>query len=424
MWHYLWQVFFMAALLVVSAFLSGSETAFFHLSRRQLHQFSRSSNRLEWLVGSILKTPSRLLTTLLFGNMLVNVSYFALAGVLSVNLNRQWGTAAAGAAAIAGFLSLIVFGELLPKSIAYANTSEFCRLTSLPCYLLLKVFGPPLAVIDFILIRPVSRLFLGPAAYTKDTPPVGTGEFGLLLDSSHKQGLISREENELLMEVLKFGYLKVRHIMSPRVDMITADISTSNADLRRLLEDRNKRIVWIYKGEFDNITGFVTLRDLLINPDKPLTDIRRPVYFVPEQQSVEQFLRFLNNHQTDHAIAVDEYGGIAGSANMNDLIEELLDTADESDPEELIESIGPLTYRLSADLAIHDWVDVFGITPEQSRFSTVGGLVTALLNKIARPGDVIYWKNLKFTVETVRKNRIRTLILKLELNPDERETEN
>lgn len=404
----------MAGLLMMSAFLSGSETAFFHLSHRQLSQFGRSPHRFESLIAGLLAAPGRFLTTLLFGNMLVNITYFALAGMLSIRLNRQWGAAAATAAAFLSFFLLVMFGELLPKSVAYANTGAFARLASLPCYLLLKTVGPVLAVVDLLLIRPLTRLFLGTALTVPPRPAVSPGEFRLLLDSSRRQGLISYEENQLLMEVLKFGYLKVRDVMTPRVDMIIAELSAGTGDLIRLLRENNRKVIPLYKDEFDNIVGFVMLRDLLLNPDQPPRKLLRPIRFVPEQQSVEKFLDFLREHRADIAIVVDEYGGVAGLAGMDDLIEELLGLPEEESQTPPVEKIGPLTYRLSAELSIHDWIDAFGVSPEQKRLSTVGGLVTVLLGRVARPGDVVNWKNMKFTIESVRKNRIRTLILSLE----------
>jgi putative hemolysin len=418
LWQYFWRIVFMAALLLCSAFMSGSETAFFHLSHRQISQFARSPHKLESLIAHVLNTPGRFLTTLLFGNMLVNVTYFALAGVLSVELSRQFGAGAAAVAAVIIFFLLVMFGELLPKSIAYANTGVFARAASLPCWLLLKTLGPVLAAVDLLLVRPVTRLFLGSALTAPPRPVVGPREFRLLLDSSRRQGLISYEENQLLMEVLKLGFLKVRDVMTPRVDMITAELSVGSSDLIKLMREVKKKFVPLYKGEFDNIVGFVTLRDLLLSPDQPPRKLLRPIRFVPEQQTVEAFLGFLREQHADLAIVVDEYGGVAGLAGMDDLVEELLGLPEEESQAPPVEQIGPLTYRLSAELSIHDWIDAFGVSPEQKRLSTVGGLVTVLLGRVARPGDVVAWKNMKFTVESVRKNRIRTLILSLE--PTER----
>ena len=117
------------------------------------------------------------------------------------------------------------------------------------------------------------------------------------------------------------------------------------------------------------------------------------------------------------AIVVDEYGGIAGAVSLENIVEEILGPIEQERQAEPIKQIGPLEYRLAADIAIHDWAEVFNIDPEQSRLSTIGGLATALLGRIPKKGDVIYLKNLKLTVQEVRKRRIESLILSLE--PDE-----
>ena len=120
---------------------------------------------------------------------------------------------------------------------------------------------------------------------------------------------------------------------------------------------------------------------------------------------------------TDTAIAVDEYGGIAGSVCLEDIVEELLGPIEGADGIEPIELIGPLKYRLAGNLSIHDWSDTFGIDPAQSRLATIAGLVIALLGKIPKTGDEVCLKNLKFTVEKVRKHRIETIILTMEQIP-------
>jgi magnesium and cobalt transporter len=135
---------------------------------------------------------------------------------------------------------------------------------------------------------------------------------------------------------------------------------------------------------------------------------------VPEQKTVESLLEFFRRSKTDMAIVVDEYGGIAGSVRLEDIAEELLGQIEPTDQTEQIEQTGPFEYRLSGNVAIHDWSDVLDIDLAQTRMVTIGGLVTALLGKMPSNGDVAYLKNLKFTVEKVRKRRIETLILTLE----------
>jgi CBS domain containing-hemolysin-like protein len=152
----------------------------------------------------------------------------------------------------------------------------------------------------------------------------------------------------------------------------------------------------------------------LLDSEKPLTELLEPVEFVPEQKTVESLLEFFRQSRTDTAIVVDEYGGIAGQVSLEDIVEELIGPLETTGRVEAVEHIGPLRYRLSGDLSIHDWGSIFGVDPAQSRLSTVGGLTTALLGRIPNEGDVAKLKNLTFTVEKVRNRRIVSIILSME----------
>jgi magnesium and cobalt transporter len=170
----------------------------------------------------------------------------------------------------------------------------------------------------------------------------------------------------------------------------------------------------IYAGTIDNILGIAQMRKLLLNPDMPLIKVMDPVLFVPEQKTVESLIEFFNTNKTDLAVVVDEYGQVAGTISLQDILEEIVGPLTVMKGIHPVQPVGPLTYRLAGNLAIHDWAPAFGIDPAQYRLATVGGLVTAILGKIPVPGDVAKLRNLKFTVELVRRNRIESVILNLE----------
>jgi CBS domain containing-hemolysin-like protein len=421
-WQYLWRILLMAVLLCGSAFCSGSETAFFHLSRRQIALFSKSRHPTEKLIAEILLEPNRFLTTLLFGNMLVNVSFYALASVFSVKISHDYGPGAGSVCAAVFFLILVLFGEMLPKSLAYSNTSLFCRWASLPCWVALRILGPFLGGLNFFLVRPFCRLFLAGGS-VQEGRPVNVSQLRILLNSSAKRGLISKEVNQLLVEVVKFGYLKVRHIMEPRVDMTVCEEMAPRETVRRLFHRTGKKKLPVYRDSIDNITGVLFFRDFLLHPDQPISALLRPVIFVPEQKTVESLLEVFRKQKEDFAIVVDEYGGFAGSVKLEDILEELVFPDEGQGGSQPIEIVGPLTYRLSAELPVHEWIEVSEMEPDHQRLTTVGGLVTALLGRIARPGDTVHWKNLEFTVEKVQKNRIVSLILSLGSTPAPEEKE-
>lgn len=405
------RLFLMLLLLCGSAFFSGAETAFFNLSRRQKQELEKSKHRVQNLAGTLLAKPKQLLSCLLFGNMLVNVLFYALASVLALRVGRQMGVTASVIAAGLSFVVLVVFGEVVPKSLAYANSRSVSVTTALPLTACLKILRPVVSVLRLLAVEPALRLLLGPV---KRAEPITAGEFRSLIDASRSRGLITADENRLLAEIIEIGSLKVRHVMRPRVDMFACAVTDSPQSARKKMEECHLTKLAVYVREIDNVVGLVYLRDILLRANVSLDKIVRRVNFVPEQKTVESLLEFFRTTGTDTAIVVDEYGGIAGSVRLEDVAEELLGPIEVEEGMELVESVGPLQYRLAGSLAIHDWAEAFGIDVSQTQIATIGGMVTTLLGKIPESGDVARLENLKFTVERVRKHRIETVILSLE----------
>jgi putative hemolysin len=408
------HIVLMLLLLGGSAFFSGAETAFFNLSRRQVNLLKKSEHGLQNLAARLLGRPRQLLGCLLFGNMLVNVLFFAAASVLTVRVRQQIGVTAAAINAVIAFCLLVLFGEILPKSLAYANSKSVCVTAALPVFLCLQVLKPIVTVLRFLIVEPAIRLFVGAARPAK---PIAAGEFKSLIEQGRKRGLITADENKLLTEIIELGFLKVRDCLRPRVDMIACAVTDSTQTARELMLKNHLTKLPVYVRTIDNIVGLVHLRQLLLKADMSLDKLVQQVNFVPEQKTVESLLEFFRRTGTDTAIVVDEYGGIAGSVRLEDIAEELLGPIELGSGVEPIEQLGPFEYRLAGNLTIHDWAEAFGIEPTETRLSTIGGLVTALVGKIPKSGDVAYLKNLKFTVESVRKHRIETLILTLEPIP-------
>jgi len=404
----------MLLLLVGSAFFSGAETAFFNLSRRQINLLKKSEHKLQKLAVRLLNKPRQLLSCLLFGNMIVNVLFFAAASVLTVKVRQQIGVTAAAVNACLTFFLLVLFGEILPKSLAYTSSRAISVAAALPVFMCLQVFTPILFVFRLLIIEPTIRLFVGAA---KPAKPITTGEFKLLIEQVRKRGLISADENKLLTETIELGFLKVRDCLRPRVDMIACAVTDPRETARDLMLKNHLTKLPVYVRTIDNIVGLVHLRQLLLEANTSLDKLVQQVHFVPEQKTVESLLEFFRRTHTDTAIVVDEYGGVAGSVCLEDIAEELVGPIELTGGIEPIKQIGPFEYRLAGDLAIHDWAEAFSIEPVETRLSTIGGLVTAFLGKIPKSGDVAYLKNLRFTVERVRKHRIETLILTLEPIP-------
>ena len=401
----------MLVLVLCSGFFSGSETAFFNLSSRQIRLLRESQHRLQKLVSHLLERPGRLLNSLLFGNMTVNVLYFSVSSVFVMTVEKEAGITAAGATAFLSFALLVLAGEILPKSLAYAGSRSMSMIAASPAYLWLKVFAPLQYAFKVLVLEPTLRILLGPR---RAPHSLTVGEFRSLIETTRTQGLITSDENKLLTEVIELGFLKVRHVMRPRVDMVACSTKEPAEAAKRLMLANGLTKLPLYTPNIDNIVGLVHFRQLLLEPDAPLEESVEDVHYVPEQKTVESLLEFFRRSHSDTAVVVDEYGGIAGLARLEDIAQELFGQIEPDEEVEAIEQIGPFEYRLAGSLAIHDWAQAFGIDVNETRICTVGGLVTGMLGRIPKSGDEASLENLKFTVEKVRKHRIESLKLKLE----------
>ncbi len=398
----------MLGLLGLSAAFSGTETALFKLTKHQRDKLRGSKHNLDIVISKMLKAPGNLLTVLLFGNLLVNVLYFAVSGAVSISLSRTGNNFAATAQAVGSLTLIVIAGEMLPKSFAYSHSILFARITALPTFTLLKGLSKLLNLFNLIIIVPFIRIFLPMLPAEKK---VTTDHLKLLVNESAKMD-VDAEAAKILNEIVELRELKVKEIMRHRTDIVMASVDSSVDEAIRLMASSKIKKLPIYQHYSDKIIGLVSLRTLLTAAPARLKDALQPITFVPEQKRIDVLLDFFRTEKKDIAIVVDEYGGVSGLITIKDIIYELLG-AGRSDVYGLIEQTGPMSYRLGGDLPVHDWLDITGISGEAVKFTTIGGFVTALLDKIPAKGDTVQYQNLKFEVETVEKRRIKTLIVEL-----------
>ncbi|MCF7972306.1 MAG: hemolysin family protein [Phycisphaerae bacterium] len=409
------RLLLMIVFLCGSAYCSGAETAFFALTRRQINGFKQSKHRLERLVGTVMDSPSDLLGSLLLGNLIVNVLFFALSSVLMLKVEQQAGALMAAVTAFVTFLCLVLFGEILPKSLSYANPKRFSLWVVLPTMVLVKVLTPVVTFFRWIMAEPVLRIFLGNKRHPDS---VTGGEFKALIEGTLARGLITPHQGRLFTEVIDFNLLRVRHVMRPRVDMVACDLTDPLDRAKGLMLDHCATTLFVYNGTLDAILGEVEFRELLLDPEASLQSLMRPVQYIPEQQTIEKLLQYFRKMRIDTAVVVDEYGGVAGSVCVEDVAGELFGSLQTDEDIKEIEKIGPFKYRLAGGLPIHDWAKTFGADPDNTDVSTVGGWVTLLLGHIPKPGNSVQWNNITFTVETMRRHRVQSILMSVEPHDD------
>ncbi len=407
------QVLSMAVLLAASAFASGTETALFSLTRRDIAQLEQSmSGRVA--VG-LLKRPRSLLTALLLFNMLVNVAFSATAALIILRIKASGaGALSIIAASVVPLLLLILLGEVTPKMIAYSSSRAWSATVAIPVSFLERVLRPPIVCLDVMVISPLSRIITPPGPARSE---ITHEELASLMEISAHHAGIPTDTGSMFREIVELANLKVRDVMVPRTDMITCDIDGEPEALVALVRETGLRKVPVRGAAQDEIIGVIYARDLLLKPGTPLADLLSPVFFVPESATLEKVMPLFREKKMQFALVVDEYGSTAGLVTLEDILEEIVgDIRDrhEIDTPPTVQQCGEDEYRVTGDLAIHEWVGVFKIEESVGRrIHTFAGLVAYLLGRIPSPGDTVRWKNLSMTVESVRRRRAERIRLTL-----------
>ncbi|MCD4825314.1 MAG: hemolysin family protein [Phycisphaerae bacterium] len=409
-----WEFLALGCLLVASGFFSGTETALFNLSRSQLQQLSGRPGLFARLVCRLTKRPRQLLNALLLGNTLVNVAFSATAAVLVLEFQQTGAPAwAVTVMSLAGLLVVILFGEVMPKMLAYAAAMRWSLLAAMPVYVLQRILMPVIWLLDWGLIWPLSKIIVPRTPKPND---ISAAELTALTKLSASRGIIDHDTSDMMREIVELTDVRVADVMIPRVDMIAFDLADGNEAMLKLLRETRLRKIPVYRNDLDNILGVIHAKRLLLNPTGSLEEMTQPIAFMPEAANLEKVLLQFRVTRKQLAIVVDEYGGTAGLTTLKDVMREIVgDIPNTRQPESPppVKQLGPREYLLDGDLAIHDWAEAFDIELPHGRISTLGGFVTALLERIPKKGDTVAYRNLRFTVRAMQGRRVGTIYLQL-----------
>ena len=411
------QLILMAVLLVLSGTFSGSETVLFSLTSAQLKQQATSSNPLRRMAAGLMDQPKRTLTTILVGNTAVNVLLFATSYVLFRGLAEAYGGWVNPVAAVFSVLLVVVGGEIVPKVLGVTLAERLAPASAAVVHFSGYVLGPLGRLLDWTIVEPLTRLIFGkPSHHQTVENQLSTTELKTLLEMSRRRGLINSIEDIYLREVIDLNDLLVRDIMIPRVEVVLFDIDGSADELRDLMRESHMTKIPVAEGHADNVVGLIYAKILFFEPEKTLRELVSPVRFVPELITGEQLLQHFRRTKSQIAIAVDEYGGMAGLVTLEDVLEEIVGEIYDPDDEEATDEIVAVSdaeYDISGGLSVQYWVQSFGIHGLTERVATVGGLVTARLGRPAREGDAVMIGNVRLRVTGVAGRRVTRLRLAL-----------
>jgi CBS domain containing-hemolysin-like protein len=415
-------------LLAASGFFSGSETALFSLSRQQRTTLARSAGVAASTITQLLSETRALLITLLLGNMIINVLYINTCALLMLRLSRvpAVGATLATLANIVPLVALIMLGEVMPKLLAARTPMTWCRLIALPMLLVHRIVSPLRAFFSFAVITPLARL-IAPKTHA---PALSAEELESLLTLSQRRGVIDADEERLLQQVLQLSRLKVRDLMTPRVDIVAFERGDAPQALLELIRETRLRHIPVYEHDLDHIVGLLYSRQVLAQRPQRTDELEpmiRQIKFVPELQRADQLLVDLRKTGTTLAIAVDEYGGTAGMITMEDVVEHIVgNIPGEYEPgtEPQLEQLAPGRWRASADLSVQEWQSLFfaeqGMPADTVR--TIGGAVMTRLGRAPEVGDQITLGNVTITVEQIEGPRLMTVVIELRTSDPEQPT--
>jgi len=358
----------------------------------------------------IIRTTTKVLVQiLLLAGLLTVVSGFQAFGVEPA---WAWG----GGVFLAGWLvSEVVLLKLGGAADPERTVARLLPVVTGASWLLL-----PLAI-------PVRKIFNARAAPKIETDATDQ-EVQAYIDVGRQEGILEKEEEKLLLSIVDFGDTRVREVMTPRTDIVWIDVASSLTVLADLFVESKYSRIPVVRGSIDTIVGIVHVKDTLqsirAGGSRPIADLVREAYFVPETKKVSELLREFQRRHLWMAIVVDEYGGVSGLVTVEDLLEEIVgEISDEHEDErEEISPAGEQAYSVSGKVNIAKVQELFGRGPEEEEFTTLGGFLAARLGHIPRPGEVHREADLLFTVEEADRRRVHRVRIEPVAVPVHRES--
>lgn len=385
------SAFILIILLLLSAFFSGSETAFFSLSRIYLKKLENKNTAQSRRILSLLGKPRQLLVTILFGNTFVNMGISSLSTLIAIGIadRNNWNLSSVVTLQVIITTSVVlIFGEILPKLIALATATGFANLASLPLQLISYVLHPLVWLVDRFSLLLSKKQLDDKHLSSKFT----TEEFHNLIQSESSHNSLEEHEKKILVGLFRFREAELTEIYTPRVKITAIEEKQSLEELRDLILATGYSRIPVYRETIDDIIGIVYVKDLLMYPEKnSITEFMRPAWFVTENMKVQSLLNQFKIKKMQLAVVVDEYGGTSGIISLEDILEEIVgEIHDEHDHEEMPELLRKEdgSYILSGSVNIRQLNQEFSIDIDPEEYDNLAEYLLSQFNHVPATGEV------------------------------------
>lgn len=412
-------------LFVASAFFSGSEVALFSIDEKRLNQISKIKPLAARYIRRLLEFPRKTLITILIGNNIANVGISILLAFLTVklanqfNINPDW---LISIEIIVLTIVLLLIGEIIPKIFANRFPIEYAIVACYPLHWIYTIFAP----VTF-LFNQVSKIFQKSFPLDKSRTAIRVEEIKTLADIGEEYGAIEKDEQSLIHGIIEFGETTVKEIMTNRTEMVAAEINEDfDALIKKFLDSKHSRLP-VYKGNIDNIEGFVYIKDLLpiyiqrqksnghILEEFNISKILRPAIFVPESKKIDEMFREFQQKNIHIAIVVDEFGGTAGLVTMEDILAEVMSKlSPQEESEEFYKQIDENTFLVDAKIPIDDLEQLLEtqLKSEEDDYDTLGGFLLSKFEDLPEINSFIDYEEYRFIIKEASEKRIEKVLIK------------
>ena len=418
------QIIILVFSLLAVAFFSSSEASLISVNKVRIRHLVEQGNHAAGAVLRLVERHEKFFATILLTENAFIILSSSIGTALAISV--LGGSASSVLiATLAMTLLIVIFGEITPKSLAARASERWSLVVGRPVELIMAFETP---IIFFFTLFPRLMLKVMGGAGGLVTPSVTEGELRMLIDIAQAEGMVEREEAEMLESVFRFGDRQVREVMTPRTEMAFVERGATLREFLEIYAEHSHTRFPVFKGTTDNIVGILSAEDILnamstrdIPYDEIVTAVIRDSFFVPETKRIAELFDELRQSGNQMAIAIDEFGGIAGLVTLKRLLEEVVGRVGEEGarPEEEYEALGENTFQVDGGMSIDEVNEELGLDLAEGEFETVAGFVLDILGHIPSPGEQVEYGDLKVEVTEMNDHKIEAVKLTRTLEPSQ-----
>ncbi len=409
----IFQIVFLFVLLLLSAFFSSAETALTTSNRIRMRTLAEDGDKRAARVLRITDDSGKMLSAILIGNNIVNLSASSIATSLAI---RLWGSVGAGIATGVLTVMILIFGEISPKTLATIHSEKIALAYSGIIEFLMKVMTPVIFIINKLSMGFLLLLRVDPNG---DTQQMTEEELRTIVDVSKESGVIESEEHEMINNLFDFGDAQAKEVMVPRIDMTFANIDSTYDELIQIFQDDKFTRLPVYEETTDNVVGILNIKDLLLCKDREhfsVRDVMYEPYFTYEHKNTAELLIEMRKSSISLAIVLDEYGATAGLITLEDLLEEIVgEIRDEydTDEEDPIIQLNEREFIVLGSTNLNDLCEELDLNFTSEDYDTIGGYLIGLLDHLPEKNEIIITDDdVLLRVDQMDKNRIEKIYIK------------